>query len=63
MIWINLTMLKTSPLWKKLDIDTRHDFLGTPTKTREDIATNRAKRIERRAKAKGITLTKDGIVG
>ena len=56
-------MLKTSPLWKKLDIDTRHDFLGTPTKTREDIATNRAKRIERRAKAKGITLTKDGIVG
>lgn len=55
--------MKTESVWHKLDKETKYDLLNLSQKEREEIAISRAKRLDRRAKAKGITLTKDGFVG
>ena len=52
--------MKSEPIWKKLDKETKYDLLGLSDKDREHIAICRAKRLERRAKNKGITINSDG---
>jgi hypothetical protein len=63
MIWKAKNVMKGEEVWHKLDKETKYDLLGLSDKEREQIAISRAKRLERRAKAKGITHTKDGFVG
>ena len=55
--------MKGEEIWHKLDKETKYDLLKLSDKEIEQIAISRAKRLERRAKAKGITHTKDGFVG
>lgn len=53
--------MKTESVWHKLDKETKYDLLNLSQKEREEIAIFRAKRLEKRAKAKGITINKDGL--
>jgi hypothetical protein len=52
MTWQSLQVLKTSKLWKKMDIYYRYDMLNLSDKDLEYIGQCRAKRIEKRRKAK-----------
>ena len=61
MIWRAKNVMKTESVWHKLDKETKYDLLNLSQKEREEIAIFRAKRLEKRAKAKGITINKDGL--
>jgi hypothetical protein len=61
MIWKAKNVMKSEPIWKKLDKETKYDLLGLSDKDREYIAIARQKRLERRAKKKGITINSDGL--
>jgi len=52
MIWKAKNVTKTEAVWHKLDKETKYDLLGLSDKDREFIAQARAKRLEKRAKAK-----------
>jgi hypothetical protein len=52
MIWKAHNVMKTESVWHKLDKETKYDLLNLSQKEREEIAISRAKRLDRRAKAK-----------
>jgi hypothetical protein len=52
MMWQALNVLKSSPIWNKMDITYKYEMLGLTDKDLEYIADCRRKRIERRAKKK-----------
>jgi hypothetical protein len=63
MIWKARNITKTEAIWHKLDKETKHDLLELSVKEREEIAIKRSKRLDKRVKARGITLTEDGFAG
>ena len=55
MIWKAKNVMKSEPIWHKLDKETKYDLLGLSDKDREFIAISRQKRLEKRSKAKAKT--------
>ena len=52
MIWRAKNVIKTESIWHKLDKETKYDLLNLSEKDRQEISLFRAKRIDKRAKAK-----------
>jgi hypothetical protein len=55
MIWKAKNVMKSEPIWHKLDKETKYDLLGLSDKDREFIAIARQKRLERRAEKRAKT--------
>jgi hypothetical protein len=44
----SIQVMKSSPMWKKLDKETKYDFLGISDKQRLEIDKNRQKRSKKK---------------